>query len=91
MKHLKTYEKLVGELRRRTPNFKEGDFVICIDPYNDPDNTYNNLERDKQYQITYLEQNFDGVWRCSVDDREQKYYCFRFLSELEYNANKYNI
>ena len=81
----------IGKLRKQKPNFKEGDTVICTLSVNDKNHKSNNLEKDKEYYITEVEQNFEGVWRCKVRGKKQKYYCFRFLSELEYNADKYNI
>lgn len=89
MKHLKKFETNILELREKFPNFKEGDIVICIDPFSSP-SAVEKLEKGKKYQITKIE-NIDGVWRCLVKGKKQKYYCFRFKTEIEYTRNKYNL
>jgi hypothetical protein len=90
LKVFKVYEKLNGALRKIPPNFKVGDWVICIEP-NFSTVANDRIKVGEKYYITEIDDDFDGVWRCKVKGKEQKYYCFRFISELEYNANKYNI
>ena len=79
MKYIKKYENL----DTNPPNFKVGDTVICVKPKG-------SLIKGKRYVITKIIQD-NGYYYCFVKDSRSDYYCGRFISELEYNSNKYNL
>lgn len=80
--------------------FKPGDVVYCIDD----DNTSSNLKKDSKYEIIgILKNSTEGgslLYNIKPLDDTDKYerkfstagfFEDRFVSELEYKANKYNL
>ena len=80
----------MNKLIENVPNFKVGDQVICID-----DIGVNELQKGRVYIITELfkEPNSKGRYRCHIKDIQSFYglYSSRFMLQVEYDANKYNI
>ena len=95
MKYIKTYEnynKLPLKNLSKLYRFKVGDYVYCIDPIN-------KLEKNKKYRIRNIF-NDNGLFRVSVEGIEDEYNWNsirskwdenRFISELDYVVNKYNL
>ena len=88
MKYVKKYENL----KKVTPNFKEGDYVICIDSEDSI------LTKDMIYLVKKILKNVNGYYVCKVNSKLGKigenlgtFLCDRFISEIEYNTNKFNI
>lgn len=88
MKYLKTYEKS----KKNIPNFKEGDYVICIDE----EDTI--LTKNMSYLIRKIFKNSNGYYVCKIKSNSGKigetlgtFSCDRFVSEIEYNKQKYNL
>jgi hypothetical protein len=74
------------------PDFKVGDTVICID-----DHPNGNLILNKKYKVDKIYFK-DTVrrWYCIVSGFNNEkiynsYYCERFINELYYHVNKYNL
>jgi hypothetical protein len=70
------------------PNFKEGDSVICISEDN------KSLIYQSKYTVTKIFKDYCNEYRCFLKEKKYHkygYYCYRFQTELEYNANKYNL
>lgn len=67
------------------PNFKAGDIVICIGSKKGV------LTYGERYEITNIYRNGFGEWFCNVKGSKSQFYCYRFIPEFEYNANKYNL
>jgi hypothetical protein len=87
MKYIKTYEN-----SKNPPNFKEGDYVICL---NNEDSC---LTENMRYLIKKIFKNEYGHYVCKVNSKLGKigetfgtFACHRFILEIEYNTNKYNI
>jgi len=88
MKYVKKYENL----KKGTPNFKEGDYAICIDSEDSI------LTNDMRYLVKKIFKNENGYYVCKVNSKLGKigenlgtFLCDRFISEIEYNTNKFNI
>jgi len=86
MKYLKKYESS----KKSTPNFKEGDYVICID------NEYSCLTQGMRYLVKKIFKNKDIHYVCklngkSIGENLGTFSCGRFISEIEYNTQKYNL
>lgn len=69
------------------PNFKEGDTVVFVSV------DVLDLHIGDICTITKISIDNDGIYRCYIKERNliNGLYCNRFMSLLEYNANKYNI
>lgn len=87
MKYLKKYENLKEE-----PNFKEGDYVICID---EEDSI---LTKGMRYLVKKVFKNKNEHYVCKVNSKLGKigenlgtFSCNRFISEIEYATKKYNL
>lgn len=90
MKYLKTYE--YEKSHKKLPNFKEGDYVICID------NENSILTEGMRYLVRKIYENTDGHYVCKVKSKLGKigetlgtFSCVRFVPEIEYNMQKYNL
>lgn len=88
MKYLKKYEKS----KKDSPNFEEGEYVICID------NEDSILTKDMRYLVKKIFKNKDGHYVCKVNSKLGKigetlgtFSCDRFISEIKYNVKKYNL
>ena len=86
MKYLKKYE----QSKNYTPNFKEGDYVICID------NEDSILTKDMIYLVKKIFKNENNYYVCKINGKSigenlGTFSCNRFISEIEYNTNKFNI
>jgi hypothetical protein len=86
MKYLKKYEN-----SKKDPNFKEGEYVICID------NDDSILTKEMRYLVKKVFKNKNG-YVCKVNSKLGRigeslgtFSCDRFISEIEYNTQKYNI
>ena len=89
MIHIKKFENYPNQFQydsNKKPNFKVGDKVICID-----DDSTTVVVKGEYYIITEIEETSQGNWFCKVKGIDQSYYTDRFISELEYNTNRYNI
>ena len=87
MKYLKKYENS----KEYTPNFKEGDDVICID------NEDSILIKDMRYLVKKIFKNKNG-YVCKVNsklgslgEKLGTFSCNRFIPEIEHNMQKYNL
>lgn len=82
--------KIFESEKTRVPEFKVGDFVYA-------DNTMNTmfLDKDVRYEINrvIMDDSFNGiVYKYElVEFPDEFFYEYRFIPELEYHANKYNI
>ena len=88
MKYLKKFENSKTD----TPNFKEGDNVICI---NAEDSI---LTKDMIYLVKKVFKNKSDHYVCKVTSKLRKigenlgtFSCDRFISEIEHNTQKYNL
>lgn len=88
MKFLKKYEE---SKKDEEPNFKEGDYVICID------NEDSVLTEGERYLIRKIFENKYG-YVCKVTSKLGKigetlgtFSCDRFKSEIEIDTQKYNL
>ena len=88
MKYLKKYENS----KKDEPNFKEGDYVICID------NENSSLTKDMRYLVKKIFKNKNGYYVCKVNSKLGKigetfgtFSCDRFISEIRNNIQKYNL
>ena len=86
MKYLKKYENT-----KKSPNFKEGDYVICIDNENSV------LTKNRLYLVKRIF-NPRGYYVCKVTSKLGTlgenlgtFSCDRFISEFEHNIQKYNL
>ena len=94
MKYIKTLEIFNDLLKNKTnkPNFKVGDTVISI-------KGSSFTEENEKYIIDDIFQDDSGVYFCRLknvfrDVRAREplvFYCVRFISEVEYQSNKYNL
>lgn len=90
MKYLKTYEK--SNSNYDEPNFKEGDYVICIDE------EYSILTKNMSYLVRKIFKCKDNRYVCKIKSKSGSigetlgtFSCDRFISEIEYNEQKYNL
>jgi len=88
MKYLKKYENS----KEYIPNFKESDYVICID------NTGTILTKEMRYLVKKIFKNKNDYYVCKVNSKLGKigenlgtFSCNRFILEIEYNTQKYNL
>ncbi len=88
MKYIKTYENSKTD----TPSFKEGDNVICID------NENSILTKERIYKVKKIFKNESDYYVCKVNSKLGgigenlgTFLCNRFITELEYNTQKYNL
>lgn len=87
MKYIKTYEDMGNKFQE--PNFKVGDSVICI-----RSSSFTDLNQ--KYIIDDIFQE-NGVYFCRLKGilRDNvipvRFYCARFMSEIDYVGNKYNL
>jgi len=86
MKYLKKYENS----KKDEPKFKEGDDVICID------NEGSCLTEEMRYLVKKIFKNKDGYYVCKINGKSLgeklgTFSCDRFISEIRYNTQKYNI
>jgi ribosomal protein S19 len=88
MKYLKEYESS----KKDTPNFTEGDNVICID------NEDSVLTKNMIYLVKKIFKNKNGYYVCKVNsklggigERLGTFSCNRFISEFENDTKKYNL
>ena len=86
MKYLKTYEN-----SNNKPNFKEGDYVVCIDSENSI------LTKNMRYLVKKIFK-LNNSYVCKVKSKLGKigenlgtFSCNRFKPEIEHNINKYNL
>ena len=77
MKYLKYFEKDTNIAK-----FKPGDIVYCINT-----EVTTSLYKDEKYKVL----NIDDEYIKINNGTNNRYWKYRFISELEYNANKYNI
>jgi hypothetical protein len=68
-------------------NFKKGDFVICINDLHFSDV----LKTGEKYQIDSIEKLNDRILIKLVGIKLHNFSPRRFVHELDYYANKYNI
>lgn len=85
MKYLKKYENS----KKDTPNFEEGEYVICID------NEYSILTKGSRYLVKKIFKNKNG-YVCKINgkligENLGTFSCDRFISEIKYYAKKYNL
>lgn len=87
MKYLKTYEN-----SKKEPNFKEGDYVICLD------NEDSILTEKMRYLVKKIFKNKYGYYVCKVNSKLGgigetfgTFSCDRFISEIEQDTKKYNL
>ena len=85
MKYLKKYESSNEDI----PNFKEGEYIICID------NRTSILTEGMRYLVEKIFKNKYG-YVCKINGKSLgeklgTFSCDRFISEIEYNKQKYNI
>jgi len=90
MKYIKTFENSKGS----NPKFKIGDFVYCI-------NSENSNNHDLQENIKYEILSVQSMHVGDVDEYSHFYFLKeiphtmffekRFISEIEYEAKKYNL
>ena len=73
------------------PKFKIGDFVYCVKPCDE-------LKEDIKYKVIDVHIFHDCVRICVSSEntfnhwsQKRQWLEYRFISEIEYNANKYNI
>lgn len=84
MIHLKKFENY--KYNTKKPNFNVGDTVICIDSIN------SDLIKNKKYIIEELYKGEDDFWRCKlIGIKNMPFLCYRFMTEIDLNINKYNL
>lgn len=88
MKYLKKYENSEED----KPDFKEGDYVICMDSEDSV------LTEEMRYLVKKLFKNKRGYYVCKVESRlggiGEKFgtfSCGRFTSELKHDVKQFNI
>ena len=86
MKYVKKYENL----KKGPSNFKEGDYVICID------NEDSILTEGMKYLVKKIFKNVNGYYVCKINGKSigenlGTFLCDRFISQIEYNTNKFNL
>jgi hypothetical protein len=95
MKYIKKFETVIDT---NDVNFKVGDYVYVIDnEYNTP-MLWRKLKLDNRYQIKYIHDggfnkkkySYDPFDTCDVGTGEE-FNLKRFMSEEEYQSNKYNL
>jgi hypothetical protein len=74
------------------PNFNIGDKVVCIDD----DGMEHVIKKGELYTINNIIYTNYGYYFCDLIEKfdisvQGRFACTRFISEIEMNANKYNI
>jgi len=83
MKYIKKFERSEHDY-----TFKEGDIVVCIDNEGNED-----LIEGEKYEVIsfYINANDTKFIKITGKSQVSGYFSNRFIPELEYDAQKYNI
>ena len=91
MRYIRTFENSWNNEKLKNSKFKVNDIVFCVNP-----GGTSNLQKDVPYKIIDVTRGPGGYYYDVATGHNYnlegcEYSENRFISELEYNANKYNV